>query len=353
MAAIIKDSWKNKGYIDETVPEGIDIRAEIRRMCKEKNAIILAHYYTHKELQEIADFVGDSLALARKAADTDASIIVMCGVHFMGETNKILCPDKKVLIPDLNASCSLAESCPADAFREFVAAHPDHKVISYVNTTAMTKTMTDVVVTSGNARQIVESFPKEQKLIFGPDRNLGEYINSITGRQMLLWDGACHVHERFSVEAILALKEQYPDAKVLVHPECKGPVVKLADVVGSTAKLLDYATNSEATQFIVATESGILFEMQRQAPDKEFIPVPPAITDGESIESGTSGLETQVGVSYPCHCNECAYMKLNTLAKLYNTLRYEWPEVEVEPAVIEQARRPIDEMLRISKLLNI
>lgn len=353
MAAIIKDSWKNKGYIDETIPEGIDIRAEIRRMCKEKNAIILAHYYTHKELQEIADFVGDSLALARKAADTDASIIVMCGVHFMGETNKILCPDKKVLIPDLNASCSLAESCPADAFREFVAAHPDHKVISYVNTTAMTKTMTDVVVTSGNARQIVESFPKEQKLIFGPDRNLGEYINSITGRQMLLWDGACHVHERFSVEAILALKEQYPDAKVLVHPECKGPVVKLADVVGSTAKLLDYATNSEATQFIVATESGILFEMQRQAPDKEFIPVPPAITDGESTESGTSGLETQVGVSYPCHCNECAYMKLNTLAKLYNTLRYEWPEVEVEPAVIEQARRPIDEMLRISKLLNI
>ena len=350
---MIKESWKKQGYIDEPIPENIDIKAEIKRMCKEKNAIILAHYYTDKPLQEIADFIGDSLALARKAAETDASIIVMCGVHFMGETNKILCPDKKVLIPDLNASCSLAESCPADKFREFVAAHPDHKVISYVNTTAATKTVTDIVVTSGNARQIVESFPKAQKLIFGPDRNLGEYINSITGRQMLLWDGACHVHERFSVEVVLALKEQYPDAKVLVHPECKGPVVKLADVVGSTAKLLDYAVSSDAKQFIVATESGILFEMQKQAPEKQFIPVPPASTDGESIESGTSGLETQVGVSYPCHCNECAYMKLNTMTKLYNTLRYEWPEVEVEPAVIEQARRPIDEMLRVSKLLNI
>ena len=335
---MIKQSWKEKGFVDEPIPEDIDIRAEIRRMCKEKNAIILAHYYTDKPLQEIADFIGDSLALARKAAQTDADIIVMCGVHFMGETNKILCPEKKVLIPDLNASCSLAESCPADEFRRFVEAHPDHKVISYVNTTAATKTVTDVVVTSGNARQIVESFPKDQKLIFGPDRNLGEYINSITGRKMLLWNGACHVHERFSVEAIIKLKKQHPKAKVLAHPECKGPVVKLADVVGSTAKLLKYAVESDDRQFIVATESGILFEMRRQAPDKEFIPVPPEVSDDNIIG---------------CACNECAYMRLNTLEKLYNTLRYEWPEVEVEPDIIVQARKPIDEMLRISEELGI
>ena len=267
----------------------------------------------------------------------------MCGVHFMGETNKILCPDKKVLIPDLNASCSLAESCPAEEFRKFVEAHPGHKVISYVNTTAATKTVTDVVVTSGNARQIVESFPKDQKLIFGPDRNLGEYINSITGRQMILWNGACHVHERFSVEAIINLKKQYPEAKVLVHPECKGPVVKLADVVGSTAKLLKYAVESNDKKFIVATESGIIFEMKRQAPEKEFIPVPPEQHDAEP---DTDDLPS-------CSCNECAYMKLNTLAKLYNTLRYEWPEVNVEPEVIKKARRPINEMLRISKELGI
>ena len=335
---MIKQSWKEKGFVDEPIPGNIDIRAEIRRMCKEKNAIILAHYYTDKPLQEIADFIGDSLALARKAAQTDADIIVMCGVHFMGETNKILCPEKKVLIPDLNSSCSLAESCPADEFRRFVEAHPDHKVISYVNTTAATKTVTDVVVTSGNARQIVESFPKDQKLIFGPDRNLGEYINSITGRKMLLWNGACHVHERFSVEAIIKLKKQHPEAKVLAHPECKGPVVKLADVVGSTAKLLKYAVESDDRQFIVATESGILFEMRRQAPDKEFIPVPPEVSDDNIIG---------------CACNECAYMRLNTLEKLYNTLRYEWPEVEVKPDIIEQARKPIDEMLRISEELGI
>lgn len=335
---MIKDSWKQKGYIDEPIPQDIDIKAEIKKLCKEKNAVILAHYYTDKSLQELADFIGDSLALARKAAKTDADIIVMCGVHFMGETNKILCPDKKVLIPDLNASCSLAESCPADKFREFVNAHPGYKVISYVNTTAATKTVTDVVVTSSNARQIVESFPKDQKLIFGPDRNLGEYINSITGRHMVLWNGACHVHERFSTGKILELKTKYPNAKVLAHPECKGPVVKLADVVGSTAKLLNYAVESDDKQFIVATESGILFEMQRQAPDKEFIPVPP--DDGE-----TQGIT--------CGCNECAYMRLNTIEKLYNTLKYEWPEVQVPADVIEQARKPIDEMLSISERLKI
>lgn len=335
---MIKDNWKQKGYIDEPLPQGIDLKAEIKRICKEKNAVILAHYYTDGALQELADFTGDSLALARKAANTDADIIVMCGVHFMGETCKILSPGKKVLIPDLNASCSLAESCPADEFRKFVEARPGHKVISYVNTTAATKTVTDVVVTSSNARQIVESFPKDQKLIFGPDRNLGEYINSVTGRQMVLWNGACHVHERFSTGKILELKTKYPNAKVLAHPECKGPVVKLADVVGSTAKLLNYAVESDDKQFIVATESGILFEMQRQAPDKEFIPVPP--DDGE-----TQGVT--------CGCNECAYMRLNTLQKLYNTLKYEWPEVEVPADIIDQARKPIDEMLSISEKLKI
>ena len=385
---MIKQDWKNKGYVCEPVPEGIDIRQEIARLKKEKNAVILAHYYTEAPLQEIADFVGDSLALARKAAQTEADMIVMCGVHFMGETCKILCPDKKVLIPDLNASCSLAESCPADQFKAFVEAHPGYKVISYVNTTAATKTVTDVVVTSGNAKQIVESFPKDQKLIFGPDKNLGEYINQITGRHMLLWNGACHVHERFSVPKILELKKQYPHAKVLVHPECKGPVVKLADVVGSTANLLKYAINSPEKQFIVATESGILYEMQRQAPDKEFIPVPPQFSESEpaaisidaaatpsngtaSSSNGTTstsdtGTSPSNGTtsspnasprspdrSFDCGCNECAFMRLNTLPKLYNTLRYEWPEVKIAPEIISAARKPIDEMLRISAKLGI
>lgn len=262
-SVMVKESWIKKGYVDEPIPEGLDIKTEIKKMCREKNAVILAHYYTDKPIQEIADFIGDSLALARKAAQTDADIIVMCGVHFMGETNKVLCPDKKVLIPDANASCSLAESCPIEEFSNFVKAHPDHKVISYVNTTAATKTVTDVVVTSSNARQIVESFPKDQKIIFGPDRNLGSYINAVTGRNMLLWNGACHVHERFSTAKILELKTRYPNAKVLAHPECKGPVLKLADIVGSTAKLLNYAVESDNRQFIVATESGILFEMQK------------------------------------------------------------------------------------------
>ena len=329
----IKDSWKNKGYIDEPIPEGIDLAAAIRQMCKEKNAVILAHYYTEGALQDVADFVGDSLALAQKAAATDADIILMCGVHFMAETDKILCPDKRVLIPDLNATCSLAESCPADEFAAFVKAHPGHKVISYVNTSAATKAVTDVVVTSSNARQIVESFPKDQPLIFGPDRNLGSYINSITGRDMLLWNGACHVHERFSVEKLVDLKKQYPTAKVLVHPECKGPIVKLADVVGSTAALLKFAIHSDSDTFLVVTESGILHEMQKQAPDKTFIPVPP--------DDST------------CGCNECNFMRLITLAKVYNTLHYEWPEVQVDPEVAKAAIRPIERMLDISKQLGL
>ncbi len=328
-----KSEWLKKGYVTEAVDKNLDLKAEIDRLRKEKNAVILGHYYQSGEIQDIADFVGDSLALAQWAAKTDADIIVMCGVHFMGETAKVLCPDKKVLVPDFNAGCSLADSCPADQFTQFVKEHPDHTVISYVNTTAAVKAVTDVVVTSTNAKQIVESFPKEEKIIFGPDRNLGNYINSITNRQMLLWNGACHVHEQFSVEKILELKKQYPDADVLVHPECKGAVAKLADKVASTAGLLKYAINSPKKDFLVATESGILYEMRKQCPEKNFIPVPP--------EDGT------------CACNECNYMRLNTLEKLYNTLKYEWPEVTVDPEVAKEAVKPIQRMLEISAKLGL
>lgn len=327
--AEIKEAWRKKGYVDEPVPQGIDLKEEIRRLCREKNAIILAHYYTEGVLQDIADFVGDSLGLAQQAAKTDAAVIVMCGVHFMGETSKILCPGKKVLVPDLNATCSLAESCPADKFADFVKAHPGYEVISYVNTSAAVKALTDVVVTSSNARQIVDTFPKDAKLIFGPDRNLGNYINSLTGRQMLLWDGACHVHERFSVEKLVELKQEHPEAKVLVHPECRGAVVKLADKVGSTAALLRYAEESGAGTFLVVTESGILHEMCKKCPGKTFIPVPPE----DSV----------------CGCNECNYMRLCTLEKVYNALRHEWPTVEVPAEVARKALRPIERMLRLSK----
>ena len=329
----IKDSWKQAGYVTEPVAAGTDLVAEIRKMCKEKNAVILAHYYTDAAVQDVADFVGDSLALAQKAAKTNADIIVMCGVHFMGETNKILCPDKKVIVPDLNADCSLAQSCPQKEFAEFIAAHPGHTVISYVNTTAATKSVTDVVVTSSNARQIVESFPKDEKIIFGPDQNLGGYINSITGRNMVLWNGACHVHEKFSVEKIVELKQQYPDAKVLVHPECKGAVVKLADKVGSTAALLKFAIADEAQTFIVATESGILHEMQKSCPGKTFIPAPPADST--------------------CACNECNFMRLISMEKLYNSLKYEWPVVEVPEDIRVKAIRPINKMLEISERLGL
>lgn len=322
-----------QGYAAEPIDKDTDLVAEINRLRKEKKAVILAHYYQTGEIQDIADYVGDSLALAQWAAKTDAEVIVLCGVHFMGETAKVICPDKKVLVPDLNAGCSLADSCPADKFAEFVHAHPDHTVISYVNTTAAVKAVTDVVVTSTNARQIVESFPKEEKIIFGPDKNLGNYINGITGRQMLLWDGACHVHEQFSVEKILELKAQYPDAPVLVHPECKGAVVKLADLVGSTAAILKYAVKSDKKDFIVATESGILHEMRKQCPEKNFIPAPP--------EDST------------CACNECNFMRLNTLEKLYNCLKYEYPAIEVAPEVAKEAVKPIKKMLEISAKLGL
>lgn len=306
----------------------------INRLRKEKNAVILAHYYQTGDLQDIADFVGDSLALAQWASKTTADIIVMCGVHFMGETAKILCPDKKVLVPDLNAGCSLADSCPAEEFGKFVEAHPGHTVISYVNTTAGVKAYTDIVVTSSNARQIVESLPEDEKIIFGPDRNLGGYINSITGREMLLWDGACHVHEQFSVERIVELKKENPDALVLAHPECKSAVIKLSDVVGSTAALLKYVvTHPETKKFIVATESGILHEMQKQCPDKVFIPAPP----NDST----------------CGCNECSFMRLNTMEKLYNCLNNESPEIVVDSEVAAKAVKPIERMLAISEELGL
>lgn len=306
-----------------------DIIEDIKRLKAERNAVILAHYYQQGEIQDLADFVGDSLALARVAATLSNPVVVMCGVHFMGETVKILCPDKTVLVPDLNAGCSLADSCPADEFEKFIKEHPGHTVISYVNTSAAVKALTDIVVTSGNARKIVESLPQDEKIIFGPDKNLGDYINSVTGRKMLLWDGACHVHEKFSLEKLIELKKQHPQAKVLVHPECKRALTLLADKVGSTAVLLEYAVNDPADTFIVATESGILHEMKRRCPDKTFIPAPPD-------DSAT------------CGCNDCNYMKLNTLTKLRDCLRDMKPQIEVDPEVAELARRPIDRMLSIS-----
>ena len=309
-----------------------ELKAEIRKMCKEKDAIILAHYYTIGDIQDIADFVGDSLALARKAAETDAKVMVMCGVHFMAETCKLLSPEKIVLCPDLAAGCSLADSCKAEDLKKFKDEHPGYKVISYVNTTAAVKALTDVVVTSGNAKKVVDQLPKDAKLIFGPDYNLGNYINEVTGRQMLLWNGGCHVHERFSVSKILELKEKYPDAMVMAHLECKAPVLAVADVKGSTATMLNYAQQSEKKQFIVATEAGILHEMQRTCPDKEFIPVPPEISE--------SGLE--------CSCNECQYMKMNTLEKVYNCLKNMSPQIEIDPEIAREAVKPIERMLELS-----
>ena len=329
---MLKTEWTEQGFINEPAEAGIDLKKEIRRLCEKKGAIILAHYYTIGDIQEVADFVGDSLALARKAAETDAKMMVMCGVHFMAETCKLLSPDKVVLCPDLNAGCSLADSCKAEDLKKFKDEHPGYQVISYVNTTAAVKALTDVVVTSGNAKKVVDQLPQDGKFIFGPDYNLGNYINEVTGRKMLLWNGGCHVHERFSVNKILELKKQYPDAVVMAHLECKGPVLAVADVKGSTATMLTYAQNSLEKRFIVATEAGILHEMQRTCPDKEFIPVPPEISE--------SGLE--------CSCNECQYMKMNTLLKIYNTLKYEWPQVEVDSAIAKEAVKPIEKMLQLS-----
>ena len=311
---------KNKEYIDK-----------IKSLAKEKKAVIFAHYYTRPEIQECADFIGDSLALAQQATRVDADILVMCGVHFMGETMKILCPEKKVLIPDMNAGCSLADSCKAEDLAAFKAQHPDHMVVSYVNTSAEVKALTDVVVTSSNAKKIVDQLPKDAKIIFGPDHNLGSYINSVTGRNMLLWNGACHVHSRFSLEALLELKKENPGVEVLAHPECKAPILAQSDVIGSTQALLQHTIQSPAKRFIIATESGILHEMQKACPYKEFIPVPPEVTEG-------------VG----CSCNECEYMRMNTLEKLYACLRDEQPEMVVDKEVAEKAVSSIQRMLQMS-----
>ena len=308
-----------------------ELKEKIRSLAKEKNAVIFAHYYTRPEIQEIADFIGDSLALAQQATRVDADILVMCGVHFMGETMKILCPEKKVLIPDMNAGCSLADSCKAEDLAAFKAQHPDHMVVSYVNTSAEVKALTDVVVTSSNAKKIIDQLPQDAKIIFGPDHNLGSYINSVTGRNMLLWNGACHVHSRFSLEALLQLKKENPGVEVLAHPECKAPILAQSDVIGSTKALLEHTIQSSAKRFIIATESGILFEMQRACPDKEFIPVPPEVTEG-------------VG----CSCNECEYMRMNTLEKVYACLRDEQPEMEVKKETAEKAISSIQRMLEMS-----
>lgn len=302
----------------------------------------MAHYYQRPEIQDVADFVGDSLALAQVAAKTDADIIVMCGVHFMAETAKILCPDKKVLIPAPEAGCSLADSCKAEDLAAWKAEHPDHLVVSYVNTSAAVKALTDVVVTSSNALKIVKQLPTDKPILFGPDQNLGGYINSMTGRKMDLWNGGCHVHARFSVEAILSLKQQYPDTKVLAHPECKAIVLQNADVIGSTQALLNYAKERpEQKRFIVATESGILHEMQKACPDVEFIPVPPELTER------VGGCDAQP-IANQCGCNECEYMRMNTLQKLYDCLLNETNEVFVNDAIAKDAIRPIQRMLEMS-----
>ena len=310
-----------------------ELTIAIRQLCQQKHAIIMAHYYQRPEIQDVADFIGDSLALAQHAAKTDAPIIVMCGVHFMAETAKILCPDRKVLIPEPQAGCSLADSCPAEKLRAWKQEHPNHLIVSYVNTSAEVKALTDVVVTSSNALKIVNQLPQDAQILFGPDQNLGNYINSLTGREMELWHGACHVHSRFSVEALLQLKQQYPQAKVLAHPECKQVILNLSDVIGSTQALLNYArTHKEEKRFIVATESGILHEMQKACPDIDFIPVPPEITEG-------------VG----CSCNECEYMRMNTLEKVYQCLLNETNEVFVDPDIAQKALLPIQRMLEMSK----
>lgn len=309
--------------------EQSDLIEKINLLRKEKNAVIMAHYYQEGAIQDIADMIGDSLALAQWATKTTADILVVCGVHFMGETAKILSPHKKVLVPDMNAGCSLADSCKAEDFEAFIKQHPGHTVISYVNTTAAVKALTDVVVTSTNARKIVDQFPQDAKLIFGPDRNLGDYINKISGRNMVLWNGACHVHEQFSVEQLVSLKKQHPEAKVLAHPECKNVVLMLADYIGSTQALLNYATESNDTTFLIATESGIIHEMQKRNPSKTFIPIPP--------------------VDSTCGCNNCQYMRLNTLEKIYDCLKNETPEILVDEAIRVKAVKPILKMLEMSK----
>ena len=329
----IEASLERDGFLNLPIDSAIDLESEINRLKKEKNAIILGHFYITPDLQDISDFIGDSLGLSQEVEKTEADIIVFLGVHFMAETAKILNPDKKVLIPDLNAGCSLAESAPADKFAAFKAEHPDHKVISYINCSADIKALSDVICTSSNAESIVNSFDKDQKLIFAPDKNLGNYINSQAGRNMVLWDGACMVHEKYSLEKILKLREEHPDAKFIAHPECEKPVLIVADFVGSTTALLKYSQKNDANKFIVATESGILHQMQKASPDKVFIPAP-------SVDS-------------TCGCNDCSFMKLNTMEKLYLCLEHEQPELLLSEELMVKAKTPILRMLEISKKLNL
>ncbi|MNS10743.1 Quinolinate synthase A [compost metagenome] len=316
-----------KGYLDMPIDPRLDLFEEIKRLKKEKNAVLLAHYYQESEIQDIADFIGDSLALAEAAAKTDADMIVFAGVHFMAETAKILNPGKKVVLPDLNAGCSLSDSCPPELFAAFKAKHPDHIVITYINCSAGMKALSDIICTSSNAKMIVDSLPADQKIIFAPDKNLGGYINKVTGRNMLLWDGACMVHEIFSLEKITRLKEQHPEAKLIAHPECEEPLLKIADFIGSTSQLLSYVEKDEANTFIVATESGILHQMQKNAPHKTLIAAPPENN---------------------CACNDCPYMKLNTLEKLYLCLKYEMPEIVMEESLRLAAKKPMDKMMELS-----
>lgn len=318
---------EERGYLDIKVDPVIDMFAEIKKLKVEKNAIILAHYYQDGDIQDVADFIGDSLGLAQKAAATDASLIVFAGVHFMAETAKILNPNKKVVLPDLKAGCSLADSCPADQFEKFRNAHPDHIVISYINCTAEIKALSDIICTSSNAVKIVESLPKDQKIIFAPDKNLGRYVSQQTGREMLLWDGSCMVHEIFSLERITRLKARHPKAKFIAHPECEAPVLEIADYIGSTTALLNYSRTNDATEFIVGTETGILHQMQKESPGKTFIPAPP---------------------NNNCACNDCPHMKLNTLEKLYICLKHEQPEIILPEVLRTKAEKPIRRMLELS-----
>jgi len=321
-----------KGFVDEKIDPTLDLFDEIEKLKKEKNAVILAHYYQEPDIQDIADYIGDSLGLSQQAAKTDADIIVFAGVHFMAETAKILSPNKKVLLPDLKAGCSLADSCPPHLFRKFKEQYPDHLVITYVNCTAELKALSDIVCTSSNAVAIVESLPKEQKIIFGPDKNLGKYVMKKTGRDMVLWNGACMVHEIFSREKITKLKERHPEAKLLAHPECEDIILQMADYIGSTTGLLKYAGKSDANEFIVATESGIIHQMQKENPGKTFIPAPP---------------------NNNCACNDCPHMKRNTLEKLYLCMKNEQPEIFVPADIIERAVKPIERMLEISAQLGL
>lgn len=323
---------KRIGFLDIEVDPSMDVFAEIKRMKEEKNAVLLAHYYQEPDIQDIADFVGDSLGLAQQAAKTSADIILFAGVHFMAETAKIINPSKKVLLPDLNAGCSLSDSCPPDEFAEFKRQYPSHQVVTYINCSAGLKALSDVVVTSTNAVGIVESFPKEQPLIFAPDKNLGAYINKLTGRDMLLWDGACMVHEIFSRKKITELRLRYPDALVIAHPECEAPVLEMADYIGSTSGLLNFTKKNAADEFIVVTEAGIIHQMEKASPHKRFIAAP---------NQGT------------CACNDCPHMKLNTLEKVYIALRYEMPEVDVPEPLRTEALAPIQRMLQLSAQLGL